>query len=256
MPDDIRWIRSYVLDEGGGSRRHGLHLRGVEPGGDPQARIARRPAGRRDHRGRRHGHRAARPAARHRLTDTPGGALSGAGGGDRRGPRPRFVARCVKVTSSDATNRPLSGRSRMPKLTAEQERLCEESRWDFSDLRALYINCTLKRSPEVSNTQGLADRSIAIMRAQRRRRGDDPRRRPRDRHRRLPGHDRARLGARRLAGDLREGPGRRHPGAHLADLAGREVIGLHAGHRAPVRQQPPAQRGRGSTPTTVASAAA
>ena len=51
----------------------------------------------------------------------------------------------------------------MPKLTAEQERLCEESRWDFSDLRALYINCTLKRSPEVSHTQGLADLSIAIM---------------------------------------------------------------------------------------------
>ncbi len=36
--------------------------------------------------------------------------------------------------------------------------------WDFSDLTALYINCTLKRSPEVSHTQGLADRSIAIMR--------------------------------------------------------------------------------------------
>ena len=36
---------------------------------------------------------------------------------------------------------------------------------DFSDLRAVFINCTLKRSPEVSNTQGLADRSIAIMEA-------------------------------------------------------------------------------------------
>jgi multimeric flavodoxin WrbA len=35
--------------------------------------------------------------------------------------------------------------------------------WDFSDLRAVYINCALKRSPELSNTQGLADRSIAIM---------------------------------------------------------------------------------------------
>ena len=51
----------------------------------------------------------------------------------------------------------------MPKLTAEQERLCEESRWDFSDLSALYVNCTLKRSPETSNTRGLADRSIAIL---------------------------------------------------------------------------------------------
>jgi hypothetical protein len=37
--------------------------------------------------------------------------------------------------------------------------------WDFSDLRAVYINCTLKRSPDASNTQGLADRSIAIMEA-------------------------------------------------------------------------------------------
>src|SRR5436190_20807255 len=35
--------------------------------------------------------------------------------------------------------------------------------WDFSDLKAIYINCTLKRSPEVSNTRGLADRSIEIM---------------------------------------------------------------------------------------------
>jgi len=36
--------------------------------------------------------------------------------------------------------------------------------WDFSDLRAMYINCTLKRSPEVSNTQGLIDVSTTIMR--------------------------------------------------------------------------------------------
>lgn len=35
---------------------------------------------------------------------------------------------------------------------------------DFSGLKAMYINCTLKRSPEVSNTQGLVDRSVALMR--------------------------------------------------------------------------------------------
>src|SRR5207247_7750238 len=35
----------------------------------------------------------------------------------------------------------------------------------FSDLSAVFVNCTLKRSPEVSNTRGLADRSIEIMRA-------------------------------------------------------------------------------------------
>jgi multimeric flavodoxin WrbA len=51
----------------------------------------------------------------------------------------------------------------MPELTEKQEQLCADSRWDFSDLRAVYVNCTLKRSPEPSNTQGLADRSIKIM---------------------------------------------------------------------------------------------
>jgi len=39
-----------------------------------------------------------------------------------------------------------------------------ETRYD--DLRALYVNCTLKRSPEVSNTQGLIDRSVEVMRQQ------------------------------------------------------------------------------------------
>ncbi|MEV6833062.1 flavodoxin family protein [Streptomyces sp. NPDC051133] len=36
----------------------------------------------------------------------------------------------------------------------------------YDDLRALVINCTLKRSPETSNTQGLIDRSTAVMDAQ------------------------------------------------------------------------------------------
>ena len=35
--------------------------------------------------------------------------------------------------------------------------------WDFSELKALYINCTLKRSPEISNTEGLVDASRTIM---------------------------------------------------------------------------------------------
>jgi multimeric flavodoxin WrbA len=51
----------------------------------------------------------------------------------------------------------------MTPLTPKMEELCATSHWDFSDLRAVYINCTLKRSPEQSHTQGLADRSIAIM---------------------------------------------------------------------------------------------
>jgi multimeric flavodoxin WrbA len=54
----------------------------------------------------------------------------------------------------------------MTALTPMQEALCQQSRWDFSDLRALFINCTLKRSPEPSHTQGLADRSMEIMRRQ------------------------------------------------------------------------------------------
>ncbi len=37
---------------------------------------------------------------------------------------------------------------------------------DFTDLSAMFINCTLKRSPETSNTQGLIDVSRAIMEKQ------------------------------------------------------------------------------------------
>ena len=37
------------------------------------------------------------------------------------------------------------------------------AKWDFSDLRVLYFNCTLKKSPEVSNTEGLIDVSRKIM---------------------------------------------------------------------------------------------
>jgi multimeric flavodoxin WrbA len=55
----------------------------------------------------------------------------------------------------------------MTSLSPMQEALCQQSRWDFSDLRALFINCTLKRSPEQSHTQGLADISMEIMRRQR-----------------------------------------------------------------------------------------
>lgn len=35
--------------------------------------------------------------------------------------------------------------------------------WDFSNLTALFINCTLKPSPQVSNTEGLAKISMDIM---------------------------------------------------------------------------------------------
>jgi len=51
-------------------------------------------------------------------------------------------------------------------LNPMQEQLSRQSQWVFTDLRALFINCTLKRSPEPSHTQGLADLSIEIMRRQ------------------------------------------------------------------------------------------
>ncbi len=49
------------------------------------------------------------------------------------------------------------------KLNAQQEELCSTSRWDFSDLKAVFINCTLKKSPEMSHTEGLIRVSQAIM---------------------------------------------------------------------------------------------
>ena len=52
----------------------------------------------------------------------------------------------------------------MTTLTPRQEQLCTDSRWDFSDLRALFLSCTLKRAPAVSNTEGLAEISMEIMR--------------------------------------------------------------------------------------------
>ena len=51
----------------------------------------------------------------------------------------------------------------MTELAQRNEQLAEDSRWDFSDLRALVIKCTLKRSPEVSNTQALGEIASGIM---------------------------------------------------------------------------------------------
>ena len=49
-------------------------------------------------------------------------------------------------------------------LTEKQAELCERNKTDLSDLSAIFVNCTLKRSPEISNTQGLIDISMEIMR--------------------------------------------------------------------------------------------
>jgi multimeric flavodoxin WrbA len=51
-------------------------------------------------------------------------------------------------------------------LNERQRELCASSEWDFSDFSAAFLNCTLKKSPELSHTQGLIDVSSAIMRSQ------------------------------------------------------------------------------------------
>jgi multimeric flavodoxin WrbA len=52
----------------------------------------------------------------------------------------------------------------LTELNPMQAELCERNETDYTDLKALFINCTLKRGPEVSNTQGLMDVSEEIMR--------------------------------------------------------------------------------------------
>ena len=51
----------------------------------------------------------------------------------------------------------------MKNLPKQQIAIRESSIRDFSDLSALFLNCTLKRSPGLSHTQGLIDISKAIM---------------------------------------------------------------------------------------------
>ncbi|MCZ6604373.1 MAG: flavodoxin family protein [Alphaproteobacteria bacterium] len=48
-------------------------------------------------------------------------------------------------------------------LNEKQEQWCRDSRWDFSDLSALVLNCTLKKTPEQSHTEGLIRIATAIM---------------------------------------------------------------------------------------------
>ncbi len=50
------------------------------------------------------------------------------------------------------------------KLTDRQQSLCDNRPGSYDDLTAIYLNCTLKRSPEQSHTQGLLDMSMAILR--------------------------------------------------------------------------------------------
>jgi multimeric flavodoxin WrbA len=50
-------------------------------------------------------------------------------------------------------------------LSDRQQELCDTSTVDYSDLSAIFLNCTLKRSPELSHTEGLISLSRAIMEA-------------------------------------------------------------------------------------------
>ena len=50
-------------------------------------------------------------------------------------------------------------------LTDKQQALCDSNKTDFSDLKALFLNCTLKKSPELSHTDGLVRMARGIMEA-------------------------------------------------------------------------------------------
>jgi multimeric flavodoxin WrbA len=50
-------------------------------------------------------------------------------------------------------------------MTTGGRDLAGDGEWRFDGLRALFVNCTLKRSPELSHTQGLVDKSRAVLEA-------------------------------------------------------------------------------------------
>src|SRR4051794_6360914 len=90
--------------------------------------------------------------------------------GPARGPGPagRSAGLLRHAASGAEDDRHLrTEETRVTDLTQMQSDLCEKSETDYSDLSAFFINCTLKRSPEVSNTQGLMDISMEIMRRNR-----------------------------------------------------------------------------------------
>lgn len=48
-------------------------------------------------------------------------------------------------------------------LNQIQEKPCRECRWNSSDLKALFINCTVEKSPARSHTDGLVRVAQASM---------------------------------------------------------------------------------------------
>lgn len=61
------------------------------------------------------------------------------------------------------TNNSNIAEGRLIILNDKQLKMCSDSKWDFSDLKALFVNCTLKPSLQMSHTEGLIDISKAIM---------------------------------------------------------------------------------------------
>ncbi len=114
-------------------------------------------------------------------------------------------------------------------MNARMQELNTMSQWDFSDLRAMIVNCTLKPSPEVSNTAGLLEIPKAILEGN----GvavDEVRAVD---HELPPGvyPDMREHGWDRddWPGHVQPGGGGRHPDRRHPHLAGGEVVGLHAG---------------------------
>ncbi len=48
-------------------------------------------------------------------------------------------------------------------LSEQQLELCSSNKTNFSDLKAIFLNCTLKKSPEKSHTEGLIQIAKSIM---------------------------------------------------------------------------------------------
>ena len=48
-------------------------------------------------------------------------------------------------------------------LNKKQEDLCSDHNWDFSNIKALFLNCTLKPSPQPSHTETLIEVSRSIL---------------------------------------------------------------------------------------------
>ncbi len=116
---------------------------------------------------------------------------------------------------------------------------------DFTDLRVLYLNGTLKRSPGAEPHLG-ARRGEPPRHGGGRRDGRrGPHRRPRHPARSPAGHARARVADRRLPRPLPPARrARRHRRRRHPDLARRPGVGDPARHRAALRLEQPAQRRR------------